>query len=129
MTRSGKKSSANNARPERIGLPESGGKIEHLKFAAAGGQAVNGVPAARNQMQNGEQSNQRPTNVDPGLHHVGPDHRRKPALEGVDQSQGSDDGDGSNLSCAQSNGHNDRNGIHTHAFGSSPCEQKQACSE
>src|SRR5437588_8392176 len=56
VTRGGEKSSANDASPKRIRLPESRRKIKHLKLAAAGGEAVNCVPAARNQVDNGEQS-------------------------------------------------------------------------
>ena len=57
-------------------------------------------------MNEGRDSQQGSAKVDRGLHDIGPDHGRQPALEGVDQSQQRDDRDGRDLSRAQRNRHN-----------------------
>ena len=49
------------------------------------------MPAARNGVQNREETNQRSADIDRGLHNVGPDHGGHAALKRIDQCQHGDD--------------------------------------
>jgi len=68
-------------------------------------------------MQNGEYPNQRSTHIDDGLYNVGPDDGRKAAFKGINQGEGGDDGNGSNLARTERNGHDNRNRINPYALG------------
>src|SRR5580704_2742230 len=126
MTGRGQESSADNPSPECIRLPEVRTEVEDAKLACTLGHAVNGGPPSENQMKNREQANDCSANVNYGLHHVGPDHRRQSALEGIDQSQCSDNCNRGNFSRSERDGHYDGNGIHAHAFRRGSGHQKQA---
>ena len=48
---------------------------------------MNRRPSARHQVKDREHPDQRASNVDEGLHYVGPDDGRQSALERIDQRQ------------------------------------------
>src|ERR1035438_5119169 len=77
-------------------------------------------------MQNRNQTDQRSSDINEGLHNVGPDYRRETSFKRVDQSQQGDDRDGGDLACAQCDRHDDRYGIYANALGGRARQQKQA---
>ena len=90
---------------------------------------MNRRPASGHEMQNREQTHQRSADVDHGLHHIRPDHRRQPAFEGVDQRERRDDCDGGDLARPQCDGHHDRNRVNSHSLSRGPRHQKKAGSQ
>jgi len=67
-------------------------------------------------------------NVQCHLHHVGPDDGGHSPLEGVDQGQNHDDGDGKHIVSADRDADDDRNGEHADAFGSrAEKQEKKGC--
>ena len=80
-------------------------------------------------MQNREQAHQRSADINDGLHHVGPDHRRQSAFKGIDQRQSGDDCDGRDLSRPQRDRNHDGNGINSHAFSCGAGHQEEAGSQ
>ncbi len=80
-------------------------------------------------MQNREHSHQRPADINHGLHDVGPDHRRQSAFKGINQRQQRNDRDGRDLSRAQRNRHDNRNGVNPHALRRRARKQKQSGSQ
>src|ERR1019366_7336743 len=78
-------------------------------------------------MQDSEQPNQCSTHIDDGLNNVGPDDGRETAFKGVYDRERSDDGDGSDFTRTQRDGHDDRDGIYADALGSRASHQEKPC--
>ena len=102
---------------------------------AADGHAVDGMPPARNKVQNRDEADYRPCQVHAQLHHVGPDDGFHAAPERVNQGQNGDDGDGRNIAAeivesAQQSGerdpHDDGHREHADPFRGGACNQEQA---
>ena len=129
MAGQGKESPADQSRPERVGPPEVGGEVEDPQLACVLRQIMNRRPASGNEMQNREQTHQRSADVNRGLHHIRPYHRRQPALEGVDQRECCDDCDGGDLARAKCDGYHDRNRVNPHPLSRSPRHQEKAGSQ
>ena len=87
---------------------------------------MNRRPASGHEVQNREQTHQRSADVNRGLHHIRPDHRRQPAFESVDQRKRRDDCDGGDLARPQCDSYNDRNRVNSHSLSRSPGHQKKA---
>ena len=60
--------------------------------------------------QNHEKAQHGAQNVEAHLHHVGPDHRRHPAFEGVEESQQSDQHNALGVIGAEHDGDHQRHG-------------------
>ena len=71
----------------------------------------------------------RTRNIQPHLHHVGPDNGGHSAFERVNQGQGADDGDRYHVSRANRDAHHNRHGEDTDSFRCRAQEKKQKCCE
>jgi len=76
-------------------------------------------------MENRPQAHHRASDIDRGLHYIGPDHGGQAALERIDERQYSDDGDGGDFARSERDRHDDRHGIDAHSLGRGSREQKQ----
>ena len=129
MARGSQECPTDHARPKCVRNPKAGPEIEHLQFTCTRRHGVNRRPSARHQLQDRRQPNQRPTDIDPGLHHVSPDHSRQPTLKRIDQRQCRDDRNRRHLARPQRNRHHNRHRIHAHALRRRPCKQEQPRSQ
>ncbi len=75
-------------------------------------------------MNDGRDAQKGAGDINSRLYDIGPDHRRQPAFEGINQRQQGDDRDGRDFSRAQCNGHYDRNCVNPNALCRRPREQK-----
>ena len=74
------KSSADEAGPKCVRLPEVKAEVENPQLVRAIGHAVNSGPPSGNQVKDGEQTYDRSANINYGLHNIGPDHCRQASL-------------------------------------------------
>ena len=78
------KRAADHAGPECVAAGEIEREIEHAQLVAGGCQSGDFVPASRDLLPEDERRGERADQIDGELDDVGPDERRHPAEEGVD---------------------------------------------
>ena len=129
---------ADDSGPEGVFCVEVPAKLEDVELAGGCGHAVCGVPPARNQVRDGEHADHGSGYVNRQLNHVRPDHGRHAALEGVEQGEDHDDGDGRNIAAqvavavqkpGERDAHHDGNGEDANAIRGGARQQKQSGGE
>src|ERR1700744_1262664 len=128
MTGHGQEATARQTCPEGIGLAQAEGKVKDGELAPRGSDGMDCVPTSRHAMREHQDAHDGACNIQPHLHHVGPDNSGHSALEGVDQGQQNDDGDRKNIASADRDADHDRYGEHANTFRrGAEKEEKKGC--
>ena len=97
-----------------------------MELAGGGGDGVDVRPAAGNVLAERPDGDEGSADVDGHLDDVGPDDGGHSALEGVEQREGGDDGDGEDVAGADGDADDDGDGEDADAFGCGAREQEEA---
>ncbi len=131
-----RKAPPDHAGPERVGLPEIQAEIKHTELPCGCCRSVNRAPSAGDEMDDGEEADDRPAYVNERLNNVGPDNGCQAALKRVNERQQAHYGDRDEVTPklaepaqfrAEGNADHDRYGVNAHAFRSCARDQKQPC--
>src|SRR5687767_13823529 len=122
MARGGEEGATNKSGPEAVGPVEEFRRkaeveIEYLEFAEGHVHVNHVLPAAGNLVEDHEQADDRAGDVEKHLYDVGPNDRSHAAFEGVEERQGDDQYNGSDLAGAQNDGDHDGHCEDPYAFG------------
>jgi hypothetical protein len=122
----GEECAAEHAGPEGVGRGEVEGEVEHVELAGGRGDGVDLRPAAGDVRAERPDGDDGSADVDGHLDDVGPDDGGHSALEGVEQREGGDDGDGEHVAGADGDADDDGDGEDADAFGGGAGEQEEA---
>ena len=126
MRRHGEEGPPEDACPKGVRRGQIQREVEHVELACRARDRVNRRPATRHMLAERPDGDQGPANINGHLDDVRPDDRGHSALEGIQQRQRGDDGDGQHVSGPDGDADHDGDGEDAHTLRRRAREQEQA---